>query len=107
MLDSLSRSESVCKTKDEYSGVHNSAAAEGVGALRSETKSAIVKSVSCPTALITGILLSKIALATSGSLKAHKSSMLPPPRPTIKTEALLISFIFFIPSAILFAAKSP
>ena len=32
----------------------NSAAAEGVGALKSATKSAIVKSVSCPTAEITG-----------------------------------------------------
>jgi hypothetical protein len=33
----------------------NSAAAEGVGALKSATKSAIVKSVSCPTADIIGI----------------------------------------------------
>ncbi len=33
----------------------SSAAAEGVGALKSATKSAIVKSVSCPTAEIIGI----------------------------------------------------
>ena len=31
-------------------------AAVGVGALKSATKSDIVKSISCPTALITGIL---------------------------------------------------
>jgi len=31
-------------------GTASSAAADGVGALRSATKSAIVKSVSCPTA---------------------------------------------------------
>ena len=33
----------------------NSAAAEGVGARMSATKSTMVKSVSCPTAEITGI----------------------------------------------------
>ena len=33
----------------------NSAAALGVGARRSATKSAMVKSISCPTALTTGI----------------------------------------------------
>ena len=37
------------------SGTANSAAAVGVGALISEIKSTSVKSVSCPTALITGI----------------------------------------------------
>ena len=37
------------------SGTANSAAADGVGALKSATKSAIVKSVSCPTAEIIGI----------------------------------------------------
>ena len=36
------------------SGTESSAAADGVGALRSETKSQIVKSVSCPTADIIG-----------------------------------------------------
>ena len=35
-------------------GTASSAAADGVGALKSATKSAIVKSVSCPTAEITG-----------------------------------------------------
>ena len=37
------------------SATASSAAAEGVGALKSATKSAIVKSVSCPTAEIIGI----------------------------------------------------
>ena len=37
------------------SGDANSAAADGVGALKSATKSQIVKSVSCPTAEIIGI----------------------------------------------------
>ena len=36
-------------------GTASSAAAEGVGALKSAAKSAIVKSVSCPTADIMGI----------------------------------------------------
>ena len=36
-------------------GTANSAAPVGVGARKSETKSAIVKSTSCPTALIIGI----------------------------------------------------
>ena len=38
------------------SGTANSAAAVGVGARRSATKSAMVKSTSWPTALIIGIL---------------------------------------------------
>jgi hypothetical protein len=58
----------------------NSAAAEGVGARRSATKSAMVTSVSWPTALTTGIRLAKIARATRSSLKLHKSSSEPPPR---------------------------
>ena len=40
------------------------AAADGVGALRSATKSAMVKSISCPTAEITGMEHSIMALAT-------------------------------------------
>ncbi|MBF5050946.1 hypothetical protein CLAVI_000568 [Candidatus Clavichlamydia salmonicola] len=48
--------------------------------------SAIEKSVSCPTAEIIGILLSKMAAATISSLKAAKSSTLPPPRPTMITS---------------------
>ena len=45
-------------------------------------KSAMVTSVSCPTALTTGMRLVKIARATRSSLKLHKSSSEPPPRPT-------------------------
>ena len=67
-------------------GAANSAAAVGVGARKSATKSAIVKSVSWPTAEIIGISLLKIALATISSLKAHNSSIEPPPRPTISTS---------------------
>ena len=48
-----------------------------VDALKSAVKSAIVKSVSWPTAEITGISDANIALATFSSLKAHKSSILP------------------------------
>ena len=69
-------------------GTAISAAPVGVGALRSATKSAIVKSISCPTALITGIGHSYMALATISSLNAHKSSIEPPPLPTIKTSRL-------------------
>lgn len=61
-----------------------SAAADGVAARTSATKSAIVKSISCPTAEITGISDSYIARATISSLKAQRSSIDPPPRPTIK-----------------------
>ena len=61
-------------------GAASSAAAVGVGARKSATKSAIVKSVSWPTAEIIGISLLKIALATISSLKAHNSSIEPPPR---------------------------
>ena len=68
------------------SGTASSAAAVGVGARISATKSAIVKSISWPTALITGILELYISLATISSLNGHKSSILPPPRPTIRVS---------------------
>ena len=69
------------------SGTASSAAAEGVGALKSATKSAIVKSVSCPTAEIIGIFELYIALAVIYSLNGHKSSIEPPPLAKIKTSA--------------------
>ncbi len=59
-------------------GPTSSAAAEGVGARRSATKSAIVKSVSWPTALTTGIRERAIARATSSSLNGQRSSSDPP-----------------------------
>ena len=67
------------------SGTASSAAADGVGALKSATKSAIVKSVSCPTAEIIGIFELYIAFATTSSLKGHKSSNDPPPLPIINS----------------------
>src|ERR1039458_9841370 len=51
-----------------------SAAAEGVGARRSATKSAMVISVSWPTAEITGTEQAAMARATASSLKVHRSS---------------------------------
>ncbi len=74
--------------------------ADGVGALRSATKSAMVKSTSCPTAEITGIFESNIALATHSSLNAQRSSSDPPPLPTISTSIPLMVFRYLIPSAI-------
>ena len=68
------------------SGLTSSAAAVGVGARRSATKSAIVKSVSWPMPVTTGIGHARIARATLSSLKAHKSSMLPPPRTSNMTS---------------------
>ena len=64
------------------SGTINSAAALGVGARKSATKSQIVKSISWPTAETIGRAEWKIARATISSLNSHKSSMLPPPRVT-------------------------
>ena len=87
--------------------VASSAAADGVGARKSETKSAIVKSVSCPTAEITGSSEAKMALATLSSLNAHKSSIEPPPRPRIITSALPQLFASFRLLTISAAAASP
>src|SRR6266481_1306915 len=64
----------------------SSAAADGVEARTSATKSAMVKSVSWPTPEITGISEAKIARATISSLKDHKSSMEPPPRARISAS---------------------
>ena len=85
----------------------SSAAADGVGALKSATKSAIVKSVSCPTADIIGISELNIALATISSLNGHKSSIDPPPLPIISTSANLFLFISSMPSAIFSPAPLP
>ncbi len=77
-----------------------SAAAVGVSALASATKSLIEKSISCPTALITGISDAKIALATSSSLNAARSSGEPPPLPTIRVS-ILIPFLFRLFAALM------
>ena len=57
-----------------------SAAADGVGARTSATKSAIVTSVSWPTAEMTGTGARAMARATISSLNAQRSSIEPPPR---------------------------
>ena len=57
-----------------------------MGARKSATKSLIVKSISCPTALTIGFGQSYIALATISSLNAHKSSIEPPPHPIMITS---------------------
>ena len=93
--------------KSSTSATASSAAADGVGALKSETKSDILKSVSCPTAEIIGISESYIALATPSSLKGHKSSKDPPPRARINTSANFLSFIILIALAIFSPAPSP
>jgi hypothetical protein len=64
-------------------GTAISAAAVGVGARRSAAKSISVVSVSCPTALISGIGEAAAARTTSSSLNAHRSSIEPPPRATM------------------------
>ena len=68
------------------SGTTSSAAAEGVGARTSAAKSAMVKSISWPMPLITGIGEATMARANSSSLKAHRSSKEPPPRARINTS---------------------
>ena len=61
-------------------------AAVGVGARTSAAKSSNVVSVSWPTAEISGMSLRAAARTTISSLKAHRSSILPPPRATIRTS---------------------
>ena len=77
-----------------------------MGALISATKSVSVKSVSCPTADITGVEALNTASTTSGSLKAHKSSIEPPPRPTIIQSRPILSSLV-IPLTIDCFACSP
>ena len=48
-----------------------------------------------------------MARATTSSLNAHKSSIDPPPRPTMRTSMSFIRFICFTASAISWAAPSP
>ena len=81
-----------------------SAAADGVGARRSATKSAMVTSVSWPTAEMTGTGDAAIARATTSSLKAQRSSIDPPPRPTMMTSTPGTRPIAFSPRAMSSAA---
>ncbi len=68
-------------------GATSSPAALGVAARASATRSARVTSTSCPTALTTGVGDAAMARATRSSLKHHRSSRDPPPRPTMSTSA--------------------
>ena len=77
---SSARSQSLCGC------AHSSAAAVGVGARTSAQKSAMVKSVSCPTPHTTGTGDEAMARASCSSLNAHKSSMAPPPRTSSSTS---------------------
>ena len=74
------------RSRSAATGTAISAAAEGVGARRSATKSAMVKSVSCPTAEITGTRQAAMARASPSSLKHHRSSSEPPPRARMTTS---------------------
>ena len=77
---------STSASRAALSGTTSSAAAEGVGARRSATKSAMVKSVSWPTQETTGMREAAMARATGSSLNAQRSSREPPPRPTRRTS---------------------
>ena len=89
------------------SGTTSVAAPVGVAARTSATKSQIVKSVSWPTAETTGSADAWTACATTSSLNAHRSSIEPPPRPTISTSTSARSFAVRIAPAISAAAPSP
>ena len=76
-------------------GATSSAACEGVAALKSATKSDIVKSTSCPTAETIGIEELNIDIANSSSLKFHSSSIEPPPLPIIITSTFFFLLKYF------------
>ena len=65
-------------------GTAISAAAVGVGARTSAAWSMRVTSVSCPTAEIRGMAQAAAARTGASSLKAMRSSRLPPPRATMR-----------------------
>ena len=69
-----------------WSGTASSAACDGVGARKSATKSAIVKSISWPTPTMIGSFRAAIARATTSSLNDQRSSSEPPPRVRISTS---------------------
>src|SRR5574343_645579 len=81
-------------------------AAGGVGARRSAAKSAMVKSVSWPTPEMIGMVEAAMARATASSLKAQRSSMLPPPRHRM-IASQSVAAAWPSASAILAAAPSP
>ena len=79
----------------------------GVDARWSAARSASVKSVSCPTALIVGKGEAAIALTTTSSLNAQRSSTDPPPLPTMTRSKPPAEASTSIACAISPAAPSP
>ncbi len=65
------------------------------------------KSVSWPTAEMIGMEHANMARATDSSLKGHKSSSDPPPRPMMITSTALNAAMSFIASVRSNAALSP
>ena len=85
-----------------------SAASEGVKARTSAARSHRVTSISCPTADTTGMREATTARTTSSSLKAQRSSIEPPPRPTTRrSRGGSIRLAIAIPPAISSAAPGP
>ena len=82
------RNRPACAISSERTGTAISAAAVGVGARLSAAKSISVMSVSCPTAEMSGIMLSAAARTTTSSLNAQRSSSEPPPRATMMISGL-------------------
>jgi hypothetical protein len=76
-----------CASSSARTGTAISAAAVGVGARTSAAKSHSEVSVSWPTAEMVGIEQAATARTTSSSLKAHRSSIEPPPRATMTRSA--------------------
>ena len=68
-------------------GTHSSAATDGVAARTSAANSASVTSVSWPTPTTMGTGNAAMARTTASSLKAHRSSIEPPPRARMTTSA--------------------
>ena len=79
----MERSRSIVSAR---SVLRISAAALGVGARTSATRSEVVTSVSWPTAEMTGTPLAAMARARTSSLNSQRSSRLPPPRVTTMTS---------------------
>ena len=77
------RASATRRSSSSFPFTTSSAAALGVGARTSAAKSLSVQSISCPTAEITGTFDRTMARTTTSSLKLHRSSIEPPPRPVM------------------------
>ncbi len=95
-------------TSSSAAGTTRSAASLGVRARTSAARSASVTSISWPTAETVGIRDAAIARTTASSLNDHRSSRLPPPRPTTSTSGAGSSRLAArMPATISAAAPSP